>query len=282
MDIKEIRKLIIQAIAADDVLMDLLVLKGGNALDIVHKLNLRTSLDIDFSIAGDFEDAEEIKTRLFKSLNDRFDSKGLAIFDEKFSIKPRIAGNDPAWGGYLVEFKLISKQLFNQYGKNTDDLRRRALAIGDPASSRIFRIEISKHEWVEGAFLSDLEGFQLRVYTLQMIAVEKLRALCQQMEEYPINRTRRPRSRDFFDIYTITNLRPGMWEEDQTKELVKAMFETKKVPLDLIEQISKTKEFHQTDWDAVRTTVGQQLEPFDFYFSFVVEHAALLKSLWVK
>ena len=135
---------------------------------------------------------------------------------------------------------------------------------------------------MDGAFLSELEGFQLRVYTLQMIAVEKLRALCQQMEEYSINRTRRPRSRDFFDIYTVTNLRPGMWEEDQTKELVKAMFETKKVPLNLIERISITKEFHQTDWDAVRTTVGQQLEPFDFYFSFVVERAELLKSLWVK
>lgn len=33
--------------------MDLLVLKGGNAMDLVHQVNARASIDLDFSTARD-------------------------------------------------------------------------------------------------------------------------------------------------------------------------------------------------------------------------------------
>ena len=56
-----IRKTIIIAIASDDVLMERLVLKGGNALDIIYQLSDRSSLDLDFSMANDVGSAEELE-----------------------------------------------------------------------------------------------------------------------------------------------------------------------------------------------------------------------------
>jgi len=62
--LERIRRLVITAMFADDVLMNRLVLKGGNALDIIHKLGTRTSLDIDLSMPGDF-DPEDLQRRIF-------------------------------------------------------------------------------------------------------------------------------------------------------------------------------------------------------------------------
>jgi len=45
----DIRRTAIIAMFSDDVLMEQLVLKGGNALDLVHGLTALGSLDIDFS-----------------------------------------------------------------------------------------------------------------------------------------------------------------------------------------------------------------------------------------
>lgn len=52
--------------------MDRLVLKKGNALSLVHKLGLRSSVDVDFSIADDFEDLPDTERQIFKALEDRF------------------------------------------------------------------------------------------------------------------------------------------------------------------------------------------------------------------
>jgi predicted nucleotidyltransferase component of viral defense system len=86
---------------ADDVLMNRLVLKGGNALDIIHKLGTRTSLDIDLSMPGDF-DPEDLQRRIVQSLKDRFDSAGFVVFDDRFLERPEVKreGQPPHWGGY--------------------------------------------------------------------------------------------------------------------------------------------------------------------------------------
>ena len=55
-------------------------------------------------------DAPRIK-RIFSSLRDRFESAGFVVFDTHFIKKPEIEreGQDPPWGGYSVEFKVIDK-----------------------------------------------------------------------------------------------------------------------------------------------------------------------------
>jgi hypothetical protein len=108
MDLLEIRKLILIAVASDDELVEVLVLKGGNALELIDKIGDRSSLDLDFSLEDDFKDLEAVRERLFRALRDRFDSVGMVVFDERFYRKP--PGSDgAAWGGYVGEFKLIDR-----------------------------------------------------------------------------------------------------------------------------------------------------------------------------
>ena len=40
---------------SDDDLMNLLVLKGDNALDVIHRIASRASIDLDFSVENDFD-----------------------------------------------------------------------------------------------------------------------------------------------------------------------------------------------------------------------------------
>ena len=76
MDLADLRRLIITAIASDDLLVERLVLKGGNALELIHRIGQRASLDLDYSMDGDFDDVEDGKSRLFRALRDRFDAAG--------------------------------------------------------------------------------------------------------------------------------------------------------------------------------------------------------------
>ncbi|MBI1192768.1 MAG: hypothetical protein GC205_06280 [Bacteroidetes bacterium] len=48
--ISRLKKLVISALVADEDLMGILVLKGGNALDLAYNITNRGSIDIDFSI----------------------------------------------------------------------------------------------------------------------------------------------------------------------------------------------------------------------------------------
>ena len=94
MDFAQIRRITITALFSDDVLLERLVLKGGNALNLVYGLTLRTSLDLDFSMDSDFENVDEARGRLFRALKNRFDAVGYIVFDEQLEAKPRLDGED--------------------------------------------------------------------------------------------------------------------------------------------------------------------------------------------
>ena len=53
-DLTEIRRIAIAALFSDDVLTEYLVLKGGNALNLVYGITSRTSIDLDFAMGQDF------------------------------------------------------------------------------------------------------------------------------------------------------------------------------------------------------------------------------------
>ena len=54
MSIDEIKRLTLQALMSDDILMQGLVLKGGNALQLAYDITSRGSIDIDFSMEREF------------------------------------------------------------------------------------------------------------------------------------------------------------------------------------------------------------------------------------
>lgn len=281
MDPADIRRIAITAMFSDDLLMDMLVLKGGNALDLVHHLTFRGSYDIDFSIEGDFADVEEIRKRVFRALHDRFDAVGMIVFDEKFGPQPktRRPGLDERWGGYRAEFKLIPVDKASTLENNLDAMRRNATSLS-AAHDRVFRIEISKYEYVDGKVERELDAFQIYVYTPEMIAIEKLRAICQQMPEYALNPHGHARARDFYDIHTVVTKANVDLANPQNLDLIRGIFMAKDVPVDLMKQIVNHRELHRSDWPSVVQTITERPNEFDYYFDFVVEQVGRLESLW--
>src|SRR3972149_6416667 len=101
--LERIKKLVIIAMFSDDDLMDLLVLKGGNALDIIYGISMRASVDQDFSMEKDFDQKElnVIQEKIQKVLSETFHREGYEVFDITFEKRPKEVSPDMAdfWGG---------------------------------------------------------------------------------------------------------------------------------------------------------------------------------------
>jgi hypothetical protein len=282
-DFQPVRRIAITALFSDDFLFDKLVLKGGNALNLALGISDRTSLDLDFSIENDFEDIEYVRQRMSTALERRFNSEGYVVFDFEFEKKPAVPreGASPRWGGYMATFKLMERGKYEKLMGDMDALRRDSLVIG-PNQQRVFSIDLSKCEYVQGKRKMELDDYSVYVYSSEMIAVEKLRAICQQMPEYPLTAYRRARARDFFDIHLIVSKTGVDLTSAENLELTRQIFAAKDVPVHLLANIGAFREFHRPDWESVRTSTKTLLEEFDYYFNFVVDTASSMKSLWNK
>lgn len=273
-DYRKIRIDIINALCSDDELQENLVLKGGNALSLVYGVGTRTSLDLDFSLEESFEDLEATQERMEKVLNSHFALSGLRVFGCKLAQKPKVLKN-PEWLGYQLTFKLIEQDKFEQL----DEARRgiQALVTG-PGQQRMFTIDLSCFEYTEAKVQHDLDDYPVYVYTLEMIAIEKLRALCQQMPAYTQRSRKGPRPRDFYDIFEIS--REIDFVTPENKELAREIFEAKKVSLSFLLELEQQKEFHEQEWNSVRISAGEGLRDYDFYFERVVQLARQAEALW--
>lgn len=279
-DLADVRRLVIIAMFSDDVLFRKLVLKGGNAISLVYRYGARGSLDVDFSIEGEFEDTEDAAKRIARALTDRFDAAGFIVFDYEFGPRPVIAAADnPKWGGYRIKFKIIERDKHRRFGGDPEAVRRNATVIG-PAQQRVFTIDISKWEFCEGKTETQLEEFTIYVYTPPMLAIEKIRAICQQMPEYEIRVAKTARARDFYDLHVIVEESKIDLADQENLELARQIFAAKEVRLQLMGLMEKYREFHRQDWPSVEATVGPELRPFDFYFDFVLGIVKKLESLW--
>jgi len=201
---------------------------------------------------------------------------------------PSTARTEKFWGGYIIEFKIIEKENYNNFKNNLENLRRRSIVIGYD-HKKIFRIDISKNEYFTDLKEIDLEGYTIHIYGPLMIIYEKLRAICQQMETYQkiIKTTKSPRARDFFDIYILLErLSPPIkgFSDPENLSLLKSCFEIKKVPINLLSEIASQREFHRDDFIAVQSTVSKsiKLKNYDYYFDYVISRVKELKSLWEK
>jgi len=283
LDFQAVRRIAITAIASDDLLFEKVVLKGGNALNLVLGISDRTSLDLDFSVENDFEDIEDVQLRISNALHDRFRSAGYVVLDFRFERKPHELpeGASPRWGGYMVSFKLTDQEKYERLSSDIAALRRDALVVG-PKQQRVFTIDLSKCEYVQGKRKVDFDNYSVYVYSAEMIAVEKLRAICQQMPEYTLKSYRTPRARDFFDIHLIVSRAAVDLASAENLELTRQMFAAKEVQLQLLENLESFREFHRPDWESVRTSTKADLKEFNYYFDFVVNIVNSMKSLWNK
>jgi predicted nucleotidyltransferase component of viral defense system len=279
--IDRIKRLAIVALISDDYLMETLVLKGGNAMLMAYDLSSRASYDLDFSMSDDFKDIQEVKRVMEKNIFESFKADGLHTFDFTFTPKPRIARDETKdfWGGYQVQFKFIEEEKYVALGgeSNLDSIRRNAVSI-TPNNSTKIEIEISKYEFVGDNQPVDINGYTVYVYAPRLLAFEKIRAICQQLPDYAQvipSFSPRPRSRDFYDIYILLNKFEIGIDSVESKEILKKVFDAKRVPYDFLKKISSNKEIHQQDFASLRDTIDaaekSNLKEFYFYFDYVVQ-----------
>lgn len=276
-----VRLEVLRALVSEQELVDHLVFKGGNALELIHQVGGRTSLDLDFSIENDFGDPDAAGTLLQKALTTRFEANDVVLFDYQFGPRPSTRRVGDPWGGYVATFKLIRCDVARNLGEDLDSMRRQAAVVG-ASQKRSFRIEISAFEWVAGKERADVGVGTLFVYSLEMIAVEKLRAICQQAPAYALRRNPAPRPRDFYDITKICEATGLEFDQPPTQDLVIAVFSQKEVDLSLLEGLDDQREFHRRGWSSVEVAVGSNLRDFDYYFDFVLEIVRPLHALWVE
>jgi|WetSurMetagenome_2_1015567.scaffolds.fasta_scaffold56461_2 predicted nucleotidyltransferase component of viral defense system len=276
--IEEIRRLAIQALVSDDKLMELLVLKGGSAVDLVHGYTERASMDIDFSMEGDFEESEykKLKVTIERLLEETYLKSNYVINDYKCDPRPseRPKNMPYLWGGYEISYKVISKDHYDRLKGNIESVRRESIPV-DPSNSTKFSIQISKYEYCKNKVVKSLGGYTIFVYAPELLVAEKLRAICQQMpgyEAYIPSIKPTARARDFFDIYTIIQNSDTNLSEKLNMDLVKEVFDAKRVPLDYLRRIGDFREFHRSDFISVEATVKsrESLKNYDYYFDFVI------------
>jgi hypothetical protein len=292
--LKRIQTLTLTAIFSDDGLMERLVLKGGTAVDLIHGVGDRASIDLDFSMESDFSDEEkkDLQQRLERLLSETFRPVGLAVFDVTFMQKPPTlaAHLDAFWGGYRLEFKLIESDTAKALTSDLEKMRRQALRVG-PSQNSKFEVEISRHEYCTDKEPKNIKGLTIYVYRPRLIVCEKLRAICQQMPEYQTmlagtrgaDRVRpgKQRARDFFDIYNLVKKFAIDTRSDEFSRVLRSVFDAKRASLSLLGKIRDTRAFHAGNFDQVRDTAaaGTTVLPFDTYFDSVVKLVADLEAL---
>lgn len=223
------------------------------------------------------KEVESITKKLEDVLKITFKQSGYIVFDFKFEEVPKKISQElkAYWGGYRINFKIIDVETFETYNDNIDTLRRRAFVVG-PEQRKIFKIDISKFEYCEKKIRKSINDYNLYVYSPEMIIFEKVRAVCQQTKEYKKivpTMTISPRSRDFYDIHLLINTFPIEIKKKENQDVMKKIFESKKVPLDILKKIPMYRDFHAQDYPSVEATVNttEKLKSFDFYFDFFLD-----------
>lgn len=275
----KIKLMTLRALMHDEKLMYGLVLKGGNAMQLVYDITDRASMDIDFSIEGDFSEFEyqRISGTLEALLNDEFQKENLIVFDVKFIEKPK-TNKVKVWKGYNIEFKVAYKEKW--FEDDIDKTRREAIKI--LGESTKFSIDISSFEYISNAKKYDLDGTVMLVYTPEMIVIEKLRALCQSIPEYqkiiPTARVK-GRARDFYDIWNICNEYSIDIASPENQILIKEIFKAKKVPVTFLNLLIEYKDLQRENWKSVEETLSSDNNGFDYYFNHAMELISKIKNL---
>jgi len=289
--INSIKRLVIKAIFSDDEFLDLLVLKGGNAVDLIYDVALRGSIDLDFSLERDFPEMilEPMRVRFSVLLNRMLNASGFDAIDVTFEPRPPevSAELEKFWGGYLLEFKVVDREKVRRAHHKYRDIRNAAEIVG-PGQLRTFSVEFSRFEYCRDKQEHEIDGYTIYVYSPEMLVCEKIRAICQQMPEYsPIVRRIRQisaRAKDFFDIHTLVERFHIELSAPSNFELIRAIFDAKRVPLSLIGRIAENREFHRLGFASVQDTVkpGVHLQSYDYYFDFLIELVRALQPLWME
>ena len=276
------RLLAVQAIFSNDDLMEIVTLKGGNAMQLLD-LTSRASLDIDFSIKQGRRISEEVEGELFKkSLQKIFKEHQLTVIDFKFDSKPKKSKqvSPPYWGGYAIEFKVIQDEHYEKHKDNAQKLS--TMAVSMEGNKKKIEIDISLEEYTEPRIAMEIEEYTIYLYSPLMIVYEKISALCQLLPDYPLASKEKTRARDLYDIYSAISVMLKKNDEDLRQEILnpknlyilQEMFAAKDVSYDLMKKIRDYKEELKRDYeDRVVPQIpnDESVPDFEFLFEYNLE-----------
>jgi hypothetical protein len=154
----KVKRQTLVALFSSPLLQNVLVLKGGNLIDIAFEISQRSSIDLDFSIEGKFDDPEELRIECESVLRKAFAAQGYRVIDVRLEERPPYVSEELKgyWGGYTIKFKLIGDAAHERFQADAEQLRRRAIRLqGD---SPTFKIDISKFEYCEGKQVFQVDG----------------------------------------------------------------------------------------------------------------------------
>jgi hypothetical protein len=235
-------------------------------------------------LEGELANPSNFSESLRAAVTTHLASIGYVAFDWRFEARPSEVqpGQDPRWGGYQATFKVLDAATYRSL--LADPARQRTQAIRVSAGGQApqtFKIDLSKHEFCGDVLEVELEGVTVRVYSLALIALEKLRALCQQLEAYgQTNRT--PRPRDFYDVHAIITDGGVDLTNQNNRALLQEVFAAKGVHPRLLRSLQHELEFHRQGWPAVLDTIpANRNQSFDDYFDFMLRLIARLEALGV-
>jgi len=270
MSIDEVITETILALYQSPDLANRLFLKGDSALRIFDHQTSRLSIDADFSLETELDDPDGFFDSIRLCVESRFSSHQQDIIDFKPMRKPKTSSkNRPGWwGGWSCEFKLVDQI----HGAKTLATKRRHALIPDGASSPKITIDISEHEYCGTHRSKTIEGIKIQGYSRELLVLEKLRAICQQHPDYKY-RLSKNRSRDFYDIYSLTADFDDAFVKKCSRHLTN-VFATKEVPLDILKAIWNEQfiDEQRRGFEQVKDTVRGTVYDFDVY----VEHVRFL------
>ncbi len=239
---------VLRAVAGSRTLSEILVFKGGNALDFVWQPN-RSTKDLDFSSTDPELGGERLRTLLSQSLEQVGRTLGLAFRIQKVDRQP--PGEDKTFVTYRVTIGYALP----------DDLRNRERIAKEQPCPNVIPLDVSLNEPVCATQPVDVQSvYRLRVSTREDIVAEKLRALLQQ----PIrNRNRR---QDLLDIAVL--LRSGV-DLDRAKVAEYLLLKAGARDVSVSRAAFKDPDVEQRarmDYDELRVTTRASFIPFDEAF----------------
>jgi predicted nucleotidyltransferase component of viral defense system len=275
----EIRNTILKAIYSDSALKENLVLKGGNALKL-YNITDRSSQDLDFSIEESIRYEKENEGKKLEDLiSDAFQQVGFLVVGFEFIEKPKKRKEDlpPFWGGYKISFAIVDKEKYQDKIDLQDPDKMKELSkYGENLenNSKKIEIDLSYDEYVANKESYNLEGTTIYLYSPLMLVYEKIRASCQQLEDYKLvgNKTR---ARDLYDIYKIlTNTRQASLREAVLNQdnfyILENIFRAKDVPLELMLKLDSKKSDLAEDYKTkvIPQIASIETEEFDYIFFY--------------
>lgn len=243
---------ILRAIASSRVLRELLVFKGGNALDFIWSPN-RSTRDLDFSLdMSKLNQKDSLETELETLLSRTLFRTGreLGVTAVVHSVRRQPPREDMTWATYTARVG---------YALPDDKWNRTRLEEGQ-SSTLVVPVEISINEPIGDDYSLELAGTEtLRVSTLEDIVAEKLRAFLQQKG----NLRNRRRPQDLLDIVHLLRSNKSL-DIDKVSHFLLTKAAARDVPVSKAAfQDVELKERAQYGYDNLRDTVRKDFIPFN-------------------